>query len=257
MKEFMKSHSRLAVVLFVGGCASASTPPQAVPAPEVIQVQRSESDPFAQAMAALEGADYESAHEALVELSALCPANSEVGFQALLLSASTDLDPRNPDGRIDRAATSIASALSESHPGEEWTEFVAETLYLLALNIGATLPDSTGAANGGPAPVTLAEGSGNSMPPEASGTSASGGEGAEASEVVLHVVGERDPCGASAEKTAFAPRTLPELPLEPIALRILLLEQEKAVLTLKGEELSTEIERLEEEIKRIRRTLIP
>jgi hypothetical protein len=62
--------------------------------------------------------------------------DESVGRRALLVLVAAELDPRNPGRRLWAAADMSAKLL---HPTGEpaWAEPVAETLYLLALELGA------------------------------------------------------------------------------------------------------------------------
>lgn len=255
----------LAVILFMSGCASLSSssesPSQAERASTDKAVVRDEGPQHGHrieaAVEAMRDGDYEVAHLALLELSSACPATSELGYRALLLSASADLDPRNPEGQMDRGVGSIATALAANRV-PAWAEPVAETLYLLALNMGAAPPagptqsgesaDSAGSTQGNRETVAAAT-EGVRVAPRTSRLN-----------IPMRYLPTKDgpgPCGPLADPSTFASFELPELPLAPLVLQIAILEQEKARLNERSTELATEITRLEEEIKRIRSTIIP
>lgn len=61
------------------------------------------------------------------------------GQQALLALIAADLDPRNPDRRLGDAAD-LAARLIVNPDAPEWAEPLAESLYLLALQMGAHDP---------------------------------------------------------------------------------------------------------------------
>jgi hypothetical protein len=61
---------------------------------------------------------------------------SPVGRRALLVLVAAELDPRNESRRLWAAADMSAKLLSQAG-SPEWVEPVAETLYLLALELGA------------------------------------------------------------------------------------------------------------------------
>lgn len=63
-------------------------------------------------------------------------AESPVGRRALLVLVAAEMDPRNPARRLWAAADMSARLLSQSGP-PEWAEPIAETMYLLALELGA------------------------------------------------------------------------------------------------------------------------
>ena len=60
-----------------------------------------------------------------------------MGQRAVLALAAASLDPRNPNRRIDMGATYAARYLNDNTKAA-WTEPVGETLYLMALELGAT-----------------------------------------------------------------------------------------------------------------------
>lgn len=87
---------------------------------------------------ALTQGDFEAAREKLAEARERC-GNTLLGRQALLLLGALELDPRNPQRSPDQAAEHTARylRLSETYP---WTRPLAESLYLLALELGASEP---------------------------------------------------------------------------------------------------------------------
>ncbi|MGH7551671.1 MAG: hypothetical protein ACREMQ_01420 [Longimicrobiales bacterium] len=62
--------------------------------------------------------------------------NKPVGRRAQLVAAAAELDPRHPDRRLWVGAD-MAARLLNPPAGETWLEPVAETLYLLSLELGA------------------------------------------------------------------------------------------------------------------------
>lgn len=90
---------------------------------------------FEEALAALERGDYRTAHEGLSWV-AQNDADDEHGREALLALAAIELDPRNPGRRIARGADVAASYLGLPER-EPWTNPLAQTLYLLGLELGA------------------------------------------------------------------------------------------------------------------------
>lgn len=59
-----------------------------------------------------------------------------LGQQALLLLAAAELDPRNPDARLSLAREAVSLVAEASEP-DAWTRVLAESLYLMALRLGA------------------------------------------------------------------------------------------------------------------------
>lgn len=85
---------------------------------------------------ALEQGDYTVAIERIAPVAAICPTDA-LGRNAMLLLATAELDPRNPDGRAEAAAELAAFQLTRRHEGE-WEGALAAQLYTLALDYGAT-----------------------------------------------------------------------------------------------------------------------
>lgn len=119
-----------------------------------LDLNRDRQDPdreFDRALAAWRTGDYRSARHALLRVYNGF-AERPVGQRALLALAAAELDPRNPDRRLDAASAFAARYIHE--PGvPEWSRPVAEALYLLALDLGAreaapvpALPDTPLAA---------------------------------------------------------------------------------------------------------------
>lgn len=140
-----------------GAAACASAPPPQPPVPEpkpVVQPPPPPPPPEAEApgklelaMAALDERNYDAAHARLLEVVDLC-GSAPLGQQALLLMAVAELDPRNPDPRRDLAAESTALLWEETY-GRGWAHTITESLYLIALRLGAR--------NAGPTDAEAAE----------------------------------------------------------------------------------------------------
>jgi len=140
-----------------GAAACASTPPPQLPVPEpkpVVQPPPPPPPPEAEApgklelaVAALDGRNYDAAHARLLEVVDLC-GSAPLGQQALLLMAVAELDPRNPDPRRDLAAESTALLWEETY-ARGWAHTLAESLYMIALRLGA--------GNAGPTDAEAAE----------------------------------------------------------------------------------------------------
>ena len=122
----MKRTALLASLLAAGVTACSVLPFSGEPDPE---------ERMAVALAALGAGDLARAQEHLHQIYNT-HSNRPVGRQALLVLVAAELDPRNPQRRLWSAADMSAKLLS-SPGGPEWTEPVAETLYLLALELGA------------------------------------------------------------------------------------------------------------------------
>lgn len=279
----------LASVALLVGCTAALPPAEPPPPRERID----------ESVQALSAGEYAAATAELRRISEVCEAR-ELGYTALLLSASADLDPRNPGAVLDRSALLAARVLGDEH-APIWTRPLAETLYLLALHLGATAPDgevlsaadawtihksdnganeratpteeddstegridseepeeveeveeeADGSKDAAAATEQEAEEAGPSRIRRIFGTVRTVGGGAEP-----EAVEAPDPCGPHSSASMPAD-SLPDLPGLPIPVRLALLERERERLTRQSEELNVEIRRLEEELERIRRTLIP
>ncbi len=88
------------------------------------------------ALVELDSGQYAPATEELQTLAQSYPQHV-VGRQALLLTAAAELDPRNPGRQPDTAAGLLTQYLADADTSD-WTRPVARTLYLLALQVGAT-----------------------------------------------------------------------------------------------------------------------
>lgn len=110
---------------------------------------------YGSAVAALDSADFVSARADLTWLVGRCEAGSR-GARALLLLASAELDARNPDRSPHRAAQLAARYLEL--PGAAGDDLpVAQSLYLLALDLGGS--------PGAPSPRADADSSQVTLPP--------------------------------------------------------------------------------------------
>ena len=90
---------------------------------------------FEEAISALARGDYRTAHEGLTWVAQHDAADTH-GQQALLILAALELDPRNPARRI-AAGTDVAASYLNLAEKPAWTNPVAQTLYLLGLELGA------------------------------------------------------------------------------------------------------------------------
>lgn len=79
--------------------------------------------------------EYGEARERLSAVAAACPASS-LGSQALLILVALELDPRNPE-RDPRTARNLAEGYFAAPRKPAWTEPAMESLYLLAVELGA------------------------------------------------------------------------------------------------------------------------
>lgn len=170
------------------------------------------SDLLSGGIRAMEEGDHRAASEWLHRLTARCESG-DYGRRAMLLLATLALDPRNPDGSPDHAAWLTARALSlpEREPGEH---LMAETLFLLALERGARVPED----------------------------GASGPEDGDRPPVAARF---RD-CRAGAPAPTVQPAALPTLPGAPTALLYSRLRSERDALRSRVAELEAELARIRE-----------
>jgi TolA-binding protein len=92
-------------------------------------------DRFQQALQALGRGDYRTAHEGLSWV-AQNYAEDDYGRRATLILAAVELDPRNPGRRI-AVGTDVAANYLRLSDAAPWTQPLAQTLYLLGLELGA------------------------------------------------------------------------------------------------------------------------
>lgn len=114
-----------AVACGVMGCATVSS---------VWSTQS--KDRFEAGVTALKTADYATAHR---ELSWVAQhyGHEKEGQRALVLLAASELDPRNPNRRVDAGADLVATYLRLAH-NDEWLAPLATTMYLMATELGTT-----------------------------------------------------------------------------------------------------------------------
>ena len=113
-----------AIALLLAGCATLSS-----------VTSSSAEKRFDAGMRALANGDYTVAHQ---ELSWVAEryANKEEGQRALLILASMEMDPRNPSRRTDVGAD-LAATFLRLPERDAWVDPVAQTMYLLGLELGA------------------------------------------------------------------------------------------------------------------------
>ena len=90
---------------------------------------------FSAGMVALRRGDFAQASTDLTWVAEHYPDKSE-GRQALLIVAALELDPRNPRRRLEMGRD-LAGSYLKTEDMERWTEPVAQTLRLLAMELGA------------------------------------------------------------------------------------------------------------------------
>lgn len=178
----------------------------------------------------LDAGDFAGATARLERLAASCRSGDD-GRRAVLLLATTALDPRNPAASPDRGAGLAARYLTL--PGiDAPRRAAAETLFLLALGAGGRVPGFLSAVDtaaqadtssmsspgdSGAVPVLMADAAGPPLPPVASRFRRCG----------------RGPVPVAAVDTAVLPvlpdsvyRRLPALQRDSLAVRVATLEAE-------------------------------
>ena len=240
-------------VPFVAACASAPTTDSGLEPTERLST----------GLIALEEADYNIAYDNLLEVRSVC-GDSPLGQQALLVLAAAELDPRNPERQIELAAEFAAHYLGLPNRAA-WAQPLAESLYLLSMEIGASdaigtlLGENDDAPDGASEPVTtLASTAG---PNDSSATDPAAERAEMLRRAVFGFVPSTVPaeCGVSWRQVgqSDAGAQLPILPLSPVTERIAELEQERVDLMRQQGELESEIAALQAELARIRETLRP
>lgn len=124
----------LVTVLAAGCAAFARVDSDARPDPE---------QEFRSALLAWQAGDYRSAHGDFARLAGGYQSQT-VGRRALLALAASALDPRNPLYEVE-AGSRIVARYVQTADSASWTLPVAEALYLMTLELGATPADSTDA----------------------------------------------------------------------------------------------------------------
>ncbi len=175
-------------------------------------------------LGALDTADYGRAARQLTAAYQASP-DDEDGRHALLALAAAELDPRNPQRRMDEGAR-LAGGYLRLRTEERWVAPAASTLYLMALELGA---------------VT-----------------------ARADSAQAQADSARAEAGAAQRTLARVDRALPRLPGEPITVRLARLQAERDTLQARVHQLDDALAEKDrqlaektEEIQRIRRTLRP
>jgi hypothetical protein len=187
-----------------------------------------------------------------------------MGQQALLVLAAAELDPRNPERQIELAAEFAAHFLGLPNRAA-WAQPLAESLYLLSMEIGASDAIGTMLGEGGRVaddgePVTAMIATAG--PNDSSATDPALERAQTLRRAVFGFVPKPvpDECGADWQQvgeTEGERIDLPVLPLSPVTERITELEQERVELKRRQGELKNEVEALQTELARIRETLRP
>lgn len=121
-----------------GGPVASTHPGSRAPLPAEGTVAPARDEPGVGVARAVASGERDVAYARVLETLERC-GTRPLGQQALLLLAASELDPRNPDPRLPLALRSAQLVLQASEP-EAWARVLAESLYLLALRIGAREP---------------------------------------------------------------------------------------------------------------------
>jgi hypothetical protein len=113
----------VAIVGLLLGCATLKAP-----------FESNSEKRFQEALQALERGDFRGAQDGLAWVIEK-DGNGRLGQQAMLVLAALEMDPRNPARRIAVGADAAASYLRLQTPA--WTQPLAQTFYLLGLELGA------------------------------------------------------------------------------------------------------------------------
>lgn len=224
----LRSLMASALVLLAGGCASLQHAPG--PSPE---------ERLEQGLAALERGDYRAAHEPLSWVYTHY-ADEPIGRQALLALVAAELDPRNPSRRLGVGADLAARYLRL--PGAEpWTVPLVETVYLLAMELGAAeervavAEESEEAAReearAAREQAREARAEARSAEARAARAEAARAQEAERAEAARAEAARAEAARAEAARTGAqpaAPQDLPQLPGPPVTARVAELERELA-----------------------------
>jgi outer membrane protein assembly factor BamD (BamD/ComL family) len=112
------------LALLLAGCATVSS-----------LTTSNEEKRFDAGMRALANGDYATAHKELAWVAER-HANKSEGQRALLILAAMEMDPRNPARRTDVGAD-LAATFLRLPERDGWVDPVAQTMYLLGLELGA------------------------------------------------------------------------------------------------------------------------
>lgn len=228
-----------ALIAGIAGCASLRTGGD----PEEAR------DRLAEAAAELERGDFRSAYPELSWIYSRCP-HAVQGREALLLMAASELDPRNDARRVD-----VASALSAEYlalpAAPPLRRPIAQTLYLLGLELGASVPSQPLRSAHGEAVTELRRDCRS--------------ETGEPPATPVSAAARPSTTGGTAAANQLAtPTWLPELPGASVPTRIAALTAERDSLAAQVQALVQQLNQLQqrvaqqqEELERIRKTLRP
>jgi chemotaxis protein histidine kinase CheA len=232
-------------LLVVGGCASLAHGGQ--PRPEVV---------FERGLQALEQQDFRSAYEQFSWVYEVY-WDRPIGERALLALAAVELDPRNPDRRLYVGAD-LAGRHYQLPTARRWNEPVSQTLYLLALELGATeerLARAEAEREQAEQARARAERERQAARAQAQ-QAATRAQRAQAEATRARAEARR----AQAQRTqpAAAPaRALPQLSSPTVTARVNALQTERDRLAREVQTLRSRVAQQDEELERIRRTLSP
>jgi len=242
-----------ATLLGLGGCALAG------------QIDRqSPQEIFERGLVALEREDFRTAYQHMASVYE-DQWDRPIGERALLTLAAVELDPRNPGRRLDVGAE-LAGRYFQLPSGTPWNGAVSQTLYLLAMELGAAEERLARAEEEkrraeverrrSEAERERAERERRTAQTEARRAAASARE--------ARIDAERARAEARRARTeqrpapaAPAPRPLPLLTAPSVSARVGVLQGERDRLEAEVRTLNRRLQEQEQELERIRRTLEP
>jgi chemotaxis protein histidine kinase CheA len=243
----------IAGLLAVGGCASLGQADQ--PSPEAT---------FERALAALQEEDFQTAYE---HLSWIYYEHSHrpIGERALLTLAAVELDPRNTGRRLDVGAE-LAGRYYQHPNATPWSGAVSQTMYLLAMELGAAearLARAEAERERAEREREQAERERQTARAEASRASASARQArtdaarARTEAARARAEARRAQAGSQTRAPAQPARQLPQLASPSVSARVGTLQGERDRLAGEVRALNRRLAEQEQELERIRRTLAP
>jgi chemotaxis protein histidine kinase CheA len=244
----------IAGLLAVGGCASLGQADQ--PSPEAT---------FERALVALQEEDFQTAYEHLSWIY-YEHAHRPIGERALLTLAAVEMDPRNTGRRLDVGAE-LAGRYFQHPNATPWSGAVSQTMYLLAMELGAAeerLARAEAERERAEREREQAERERQTARAEASRASATArqarSEAARARTEAARARAEarRAQAGSQARAAPAQPaRQLPQLSSPSVSARVSTLQGERDRLAGEVRALNRRLAEQEQELERIRRTLAP
>lgn len=230
----------LVMLAALAGCATLGQPD--APDPE---------DVLGRALVSLEQEDFTAAYE---QLSWLYQSywDEPAGERALLALTAVELDPRNPGRRL-YAAADLASRHYQLPSVSPWALPVSQTLYLLAQELGAAEEELERSRREKERAVQAQVEAQAEARREAAAAGQARAEAARAREEAT----QARATARRAQAAAAEPRPLPRLPGPSVSARVSELQGERDRLADELRTLRSRLAEREEELERIRQTIIP